>query len=106
MSEQELLLSSFSSTSIYFSTRQIFKKIARSLISKGTSPWAYIKEEKTILQKNRYNDILMYHMTWGYTITLKAVRLTKAYFSFIYLGSLTESVVKFNLINVKHTDAQ
>lgn len=34
------------------------------------------------------------------------VRLNKVYFSFIYLGSLSQSVVKFNLINVKPTDAQ
>lgn len=34
------------------------------------------------------------------------VRLNKVYFSFIYLGSLSQSVVKFSLINVKPTDAQ
>lgn len=34
------------------------------------------------------------------------VRLNKVYFSFIYLGSLSQSAVKFNLINVKPTDAQ
>ena len=45
-------------------------------------------------------------MNWEYAINLEAVKLNKAYFSFIYLGLLSQSVVKFNLVNVKHTNAQ
>lgn len=34
------------------------------------------------------------------------VRLNEVYFSFIYLGSIGQSAVKFNLLNVKNMDAQ